>query len=1193
MTDMMQPRCFARFRRAFAHSSAGLAALAFLSLFGAQDAPPNGMREIDLRTHALTGATVVIRPGEEIENATIIIRDGVIEAVGPDLAIPAGARVWDVAGKTVYAGLIEAALLVNPGEIAQGPGSHWNRHVHPELSAAERELPSAADAKALRDLGFTSAAVFPSDGIFRGSGVVLSLAGDNGEGETFKPIVYVEKGAMALGFDRGGGYPSSLMGSIAAVRQTLLDAQWHLDATDIWNQYPAGNEPPKRADALEALEPVITRAQPVLFEVTDEHNFLRAAKVMEEFNLSGTILGSGLEFRRVDDVAATGLPAILPLNYPERPDVSSLDLAESTSLETMLNWEQAPTNPRRLINAGMTIALSAHGLRNKGNFYSNLRRAINNGLTQDQALAALTITPAQLLGVDDVLGTIEPGKIANLLVVDTSLFDKELKIRDVWIDGRRYVITPEEDPSYEGRGTIIIATALSADPIERTITIDTKKKTVSIDLGEDQQAKARDVSFDGRRLSFLVDGRVLNTAGYVQFVGTLTGGSFSGTGALPDRSRFTFSIELLAEPEVVVVEEGDAAGALAEVATAEATEPQAGAAEPETPEEETEQATEEVPSPEEDPDDDGISGNWAGVLQNDRMPGGELPFTASLTLAEDGRLSGSFDSEFFSADITTGSFNKDSGAVSFTIEGGGMTSNFEGTITEGQMTGQVISAQFNSELQATREGDGQRAGRGDEKKKPADEEHVAPEKLVHPLGAYGVSAPPRPQDVLITNATIWTSGPRGIIENGMLLVRDGKIAFVGANDDPGAPAIIDSFETGLIDARGKHVTPGIIDCHSHTGISGGVNEGSQAVTAEVRIADCVDPDDINWYRQLAGGLIGASQLHGSANPIGGQNSVVKLKWGGSAADFPIDGAIPGIKFALGENVKRSENRYPNTRMGVETLIRDSFIAAQRYMKEWDDYDALTPSEKERTIPPQKDLELDTLAEILRGERLVHCHSYRQDEILMLLRLAEEFGFTIGTLQHILEGYKVADDIARHGAGASTFSDWWAYKVEVMDAIPYNGAIMHDVGVVVSFNSDSDELARRLNTEAAKAVRYGGLTPEEALKFVTINPAIQLHVDDRTGSLEVGKDADFVIWSGDPLSTYTRCEQTWIEGARYFSLEDDLKLREAVTAERQRLIQTILSYAHGEPEQSKPAEAPVEPATPSRAQTGGFVADIPF
>ncbi len=303
-----------------------------------------------------------------------------------------------------------------------------------------------------------------------------------------------------------------------------------------------------------------------------------------------------------------------------------------------------------------------------------------------------------------------------------------------------------------------------------------------------------------------------------------------------------------------------------------------------------------------------------------------------------------------------------------------------------------------------------------------------------------------------------------------------------------------------------------MDCHSHTAISKGVNEGSHAVTCEVRIGDVLDPTDVSMYRQLAGGVTAANLLHGSANPMGGQNQVIKFRWGALPEELKFADAMPGVKFALGENVKQSnwgdkfKTRYPQTRMGVEQLIRDRFRAAQ-------EYDAAM--KKKEGLPPRRDLQLEALAEILNGKRLIHCHSYRQDEVLMLLRLAGEFKIKIGTLQHILEGYKVADEIAAHGAGASSFADWWAYKFETYDAIPDNPAMMHGRSVLTSVNSDSDDLARRLNTEAGKSIKYGGLSPEEALKLVTIYPAKQLQIDARTGSLEPGKDADFVIWSGQP------------------------------------------------------------------------------
>ena len=418
--------------------------------------------------------------------------------------------------------------------------------------------------------------------------------------------------------------------------------------------------------------------------------------------------------------------------------------------------------------------------------------------------------------------------------------------------------------------------------------------------------------------------------------------------------------------------------------------------------------------------------------------------------------------------------------------------------------------------------------------------------------AWMAERPAQPKILLVRNATLWTSGPQGKLDHSDLLIRQGKIAAIG--QDLAAPR-----GAVIIDASGKHVTAGLIDCHSHTALEGGTNEGTHITTAEVRIEDVIDPETINIYRQLAGGLTVANVLHGSANSIGGQNAVIKLRWGATADEMLFAGAPAGIKFALGENPKQSnwgnldELRYPQTRPGVEQSIRERFLAARDYQRAWKEYRA---GHGKSRIPPRRDLQLDALVEVLEGKRLVHAHSYRADEILMLIRVADEFGFTVASFQHVLEGYKVADEIAAHGAGASTFSDWWAYKFEVIDAIPYNGSLMHERGVVVSFNSDDDELARRLNLEAAKAVRYGGTSESEALKFVTLNPAIQLKIDDRVGSLEQGKDADFVIWSGPPLSTFSVAEQTWIDGRKYFDRSEDLASREALAEERAALIAKV-------------------------------------
>jgi imidazolonepropionase-like amidohydrolase len=489
--------------------------------------------------------------------------------------------------------------------------------------------------------------------------------------------------------------------------------------------------------------------------------------------------------------------------------------------------------------------------------------------------------------------------------------------------------------------------------------------------------------------------------------------------------------------------------------------------------------------------------------------------------------------------------------ISFTLDGKSL--GFKGTLAfNGQLSPDEITG-------FTHDGSGKKfqfsAKRtGKKEPKPRTPDVASNAQIFYPEGAYGLSDDMiSPNAVLVNDATIWTCGPKGVLEDWDILFVDGKIKEI-------APDITVTQGSALvIDATGKHVTPGLIDCHSHSAASS-INEGAQAVTAEVRIQDVLFADDINVYRQLGGGLTTANVLHGSANPIGGQNAVIKLRWGVGPEDLLFKKAPQGIKFALGENVKQANwpgTRYPQTRMGVEQIIRDAFRAAQDYRHRHKTYDRNSKTQR-KNVPPRIDLELEALAEILEGTRLLHCHSYRQDEILMLTRIAEDFGFTIATFQHVLEGYKVAERIAEHGAGASTFSDWWQYKYEVIDAIPYNGTLMAKNDVLVSFNSDDDELARRMNTEAVKAVKYGGLDEEDALKFVTLNPAKQLKIDKWVGSLEEGKDADFVIWDGAPLDIYSHVQETWIEGTRYFSVDENDKLEERDKNIRQDLIQKILS-----------------------------------
>jgi imidazolonepropionase-like amidohydrolase len=422
--------------------------------------------------------------------------------------------------------------------------------------------------------------------------------------------------------------------------------------------------------------------------------------------------------------------------------------------------------------------------------------------------------------------------------------------------------------------------------------------------------------------------------------------------------------------------------------------------------------------------------------------------------------------------------------------------------------------------------------------------------------------------VFIQNATILTV-THGNIEHGSILIRDGKIADVGT--DLKAPD-----GATVIDAAGQFVMPGIIDCHSHIAVDGSVNEGAPAVSSMVNIADVLNPVDRNIYIDLAGGVTTANILHGSANPIGGQTVVIKLRWGKPASALPFEGALPGIKFALGENPKHSNfgppqgtpPRYPATRLGVEEVIRQAFIEAREYKKKWDDYAQRKAAGEQNLIPPRRDEKLKPLVEVLEGKRYVHAHCYRADEILMLLRVADEFGFKVRTLQHVLEGYKVADEITASGAGASTFSDWWAYKMEAYDAIPYNAALMQERGVIVSVNSDSAEEARHLNQEAAKSMKYGGLSPNDALKLITINPAIQLGIDNRVGSIDVGKDADLVIYNHDPLSVFAVVQKTLIDGQVYFDRQLDLARRPELEKEKQALLDKEKKAAEEEKKQAE-------------------------
>lgn len=904
----------------------------------AAELPAPGFNPESRGEHALVGAIVFTQPGNALTNATILIRDGRIAGVGTSVAIPPGARVWDMAGAVVYSGFIDPYLSLGstagavnttyrePGSESAltsggprffgvngqerdpgttGPG-YGIADITPERRVATTLSPDPKALAEMRELGFTAANIVPASGILRGQSAAITLGETSPNRAILRPDT-AQHAALAPG-NSGDAYPKALMGVIAAIRQTVLDANWYRADQADYAARPAARSRPAHNDALAALQPALSASngnapQPVVFEPGSVLMQDRARLMAKELGLTPQLVSCGQEWRRPDllaSAAAEKIPFIVPLNFPALPKFPDESAWEGISLDLLRSWDWAPENPAVLRKAGLEIALTTHALSDKKSFRGNLRTALDRGLSEPDALAGLTTVPARLCGLSDKLGTIEPGKLANLTVCDApGFFDPEARIRSVWIDGRAYETDAALKPVAKKD------TKPEAD----------KKKVAARDLAAKRVAKS----------------------------------------------------------------------------------------------------------------------------------------------TQDGR----------------------------------------GPVTN-------------------------------------------------------------PPAIWIRNATVWTSGPRGVLTNAHLLVRNGRIEAVGT--------VSLTEAVYQIDGSGLHVTPGILDCHSHSMILGGVNESTLPSTAMVRIADVVNSETENIHQQLAGGTTIANLLHGSANPIGGQNCIIKLRDGAAPEELKFSGAPEGIKFALGENVKQSgwgekyTTRFPQTRMGVGTFFNNRFTAGRQYLE------AMKRGSNEDGSPVRRDLELEAIGEIISGTRLIHCHSYRQDEILAFLRTMESFGVRVATLQHILEGYKVADEIAKHGAGASSFADWWAYKYEVIDAIPYAGSLMRDRGVNVSFNSDSSDHARRLNFEAAKAVKYGGTPEAEALKFVTINPAKQLGIDSRVGSLENGKDADFAIWSGNPLDSSSVCLQTWIDGKLYFRKDDEPARIKSLADERTALIAKAKQIADG------PAEA---------------------
>ncbi|MBL0064630.1 MAG: amidohydrolase family protein [Bacteroidetes bacterium] len=979
----------------------------FLLLFSATHAqetfPVNGTTDPRHTLFAFTKAKIYIDEKTVLDSAVLLVRDGKIVNSGKGLSIPKDAVVFDLKGKVIYPSLIDIFTDYGLPEMKRASGGDgapqflsntkgaysWNQAIRAEYDAYRSFSADSKKAEEWRKLGFGAVQSILKDGIVRGTSTV-TLLGDGKEND----LILRDRVAANYSFDKGSSsqdYPSSLMGSIALLRQTYYDAQW----------YSNGGYKKEFNISLDAFNKLQKLSQ--IFDAGDKQNELRANRIGDEFGVNFILKGAGDEYERIQEIKETGNSFIVPINFPEAYDVTDPYDALNISYRQMKQWELAPGNPAALEKAGVTFALTTSDLRSKNDFWKNIRKAIENGLTEQQALKALTSVPAEMLGLSDQLGSLRNGMLANFIIVSKSLFDKDNIVYENWVKGKRYTVNDYNITDLRGNYTLSIGNL----PV----------------------------------LRMKAGGELMNPEVSVYEDTNLIKTNFSRIGNLLN-IQFEFKKR---EPKGVYRLSG-----LVE-------------------------------------ENQGV--RWSG---NATLPNGDWV-----------KWSAKFDSAFVALP------KKDS------------------TKKENAITG----------------------------------------KVTYPNMAYGWKELPKTQTTLFKNATVWTNESDGVLQNTDVLIADGVIKQVGKNLSAPAGCVV-------VDGTGLHLTSGIIDEHSHIAVSDAVNEGTQSSSAEVRIGDVVDADDVQIYRQLAGGVTSSHLLHGSANAIGGQTQLIKLRWGQSPEKLKFQGWPGFIKFALGENVKQSNwgdrqvYRFPQTRMGVEQVYMDYFTRAREYDAKMKKYSSADAKTKSSMSAPRKDLELDALAEILNSKRFITCHSYVQSEINMLMHVADTFGFKVNTFTHILEGFKVADKMKQHGLrGASSFSDWWAYKYEVYEAIPYNGAIMNKVGLTVSYNSDDPEMARRLNQEAAKAVKYGGISEEEAWKFVTLNPAKILRVEDKVGSIKVGKDADLVLWNENPLSIYAKALRTYVDGICYFDVDRDQSLRDEIKIDKSRLVQKMNeAKVKGEPVQ---------------------------
>ena len=839
-----------------------------------------------------------------VPNTRILVRDGMIVAIetaeSGELEIPAGTRRIDASGLHVVPAFIDSATTLgfvstsesrnasSAPDFRKGPTPETQDALRAGITPEDSALDSLSTGddriEAHRRAGFAAAHVVPKSGYLAGRGAVVLLSG-----QPLRESVLREDTGILASFHYGhSGYPVSLMGAIAHLRQTFLDAEHHRRWKAFHARHPRERRRPPRDTSLDALAPVLDGQLPLIFYASSLNNIHRALQLAQEFQLRVVLTGGDEAYRALDALQSSSQGVILLPDYTDKPQPQNDFGAppERVQKDRRQHWRRKVLTARSLTERGIPHGFGSGGESDPGKLLESVRVAMNEGLSASLALRSLTLGSAELLGVAELVGSIDVGKVANLSFFDAPFASENARVRYLLADGVLF--------EFEGKNN-----EEKKDSPEQKLPPESPEETEAVE-------KPR---------------------------------------------------ELAPSPEIHLLTESE--------------------------------------------------------LKEDRRP---------------------------------------------RLQTGG--------------------------------------------------------------------------DLFIRDARVLTmAGPE--LDRASIRIRSGKIEAVG-------PEVQSDGITSVIDARGWYVMPGIIDCHSHMAVDGSLNEFSESITCQVRIADVIDPDDVAIFRALAGGTTMAHVLHGSANTIGGQCCLLRMKYGRSAQEIRARDVPPTVKFALGENVKqsnfrqRSGKRFPVTRMGVEATLRRAFTVAREYEQEWVEHGARLARGKP-SLEPRRDLRLEALLGVLRGEMQVHCHCYRADEIIMLLSLAEEFGFRISTLQHVLEGYKVAPEIAAHGAAASTFSDWWGYKIEAFDAIPHNASLMNRSGISVSLNSDSDELVRHLFFESAKACRYGGASEDEALRMITVEPALQLGIENRVGSIEVGKEADLAIFDAHPLSVYARCRYTIIEGEVYFEM----------------------------------------------------------